>query len=119
MKLRFFSPNIHKYRTAKNFGAVLFLVGFLLLIDGHGSEDIILTGVLMLIWSAISRYAYRRDPDQSVHWLQSLWYSIVFIIAVVICSVFIAYFPSLIASGTLSPYATVIVIILFLFFLFL
>lgn len=93
-------------------------MGLIMLIDGLGSQDITLLGMLMLIWSCVSRFAYRKNPDKPIAWIQSLWYSIVFVISIIACSVFIAYFPNMIANGILNPYITILVMILFLIFLF-
>ncbi len=49
MAFRFVSPNKAKQRIAKNYGALLTLIGLSLLLEGIGSQDIALTGILMLI----------------------------------------------------------------------
>lgn len=91
MKFRFLSANKRRQRTARNFGCLLLLIGTLLLRQRiRGSDDLMFCGLLMLIWSTMSWFAYRVEPDKPI----SIWIhvcaTVVFIFLVVICALIIA-----------------------------
>ncbi len=63
MKFRFLSTNKRRQRTARDFGAILLLIGILIR-NSHGATDLKYLGILLLVWSGLSWLA-RRNQENS------------------------------------------------------
>ena len=94
MKFRFLSAKKRRQRTARDFGAILLLTG-LALWRLRGSEDLLLVGLLFVIWSGMSWFAYRDDPNKHI----SVWWQIgslvSFIVLAGVCTAFVGNLVSL------------------------
>ncbi len=94
MKFRFLSAKKRRQRTARDFGAILLLTG-LLLWRLRGAEDLLLVGLLFVIWSGMSSFAYRRDPHKQISFWWQIGSLISFIVLIGICAAFIGILVSL------------------------
>ena len=80
MKFRFLSAKKDTQRTARNFGILLLFIGTAFLRHRvRGSDDIVLCGLLMLIWSAMSWFIHRAKSEISV------WGHIGAVVVVILC----------------------------------
>ncbi|MDE0468076.1 MAG: hypothetical protein OYL97_13565 [Candidatus Poribacteria bacterium] len=95
--MRFLSPNKQKQETARFAGGIVSFVGAMLVMSGYRTEDLFLVGALLLIWYGMSWFVYRTDPEKITHWLQQLWYFLLFLVFSVLCGVIAAYLPGWIA----------------------
>ena len=93
MKFRFLSAKKRRQRTGRDFGAILLLTG-LALWRLRGAEDLLLVGLLFIIWSGMSWFAYQGDSNKQI----SVWWQIAaligFIVLVGICTVLVGMLVS-------------------------
>lgn len=118
MAFRFISPSKEKQRIAKNYGALLTLIGISLLFDGIGSQDIALTGILMLIWSGMSWIAHRKTDGQPAHIIVQIFCLLIFLACFMIVGIITADLPGTIPDGTPILISVIIITILFLVAIF-
>lgn len=62
MKFKFLSVKKRRQRTARNFGAMLLLIGILIR-NSHGAKDLKYLGILLLAWSGFSWLARRNQKN--------------------------------------------------------
>lgn len=116
MTIRFLSPHKKSQNTAKKIGAILFFIGFSLLMEGAGTHDIVLVGVMMMIWSGMSWLAYRKTDES--HFLVQLFCFLMFLacfVAIVLISIEV---PGWVSDPTANLFASLIVCIIFLIAIF-
>lgn len=118
MAFRFVSPSKEKQRTAKNYGALLTLIGLSLLLDGTGSQDIALTGILMLIWSGMSWLAHRKTDGKPAHAIVQTFCILVFLASFILVGVITTEFSNVIQGGTPVLLTIIAITILFLIAIF-
>ena len=116
--MRFLSPNKQKQETARLAGTIVSFVGAMLVMSGYNTEDLFLVGALLLTWYGMSWFIYRKDPEKTTHWLQQLWYFLLFIVLSVLCGVIAAYLPGWMTHDIAAILINLVVFIAFPILLF-
>lgn len=116
--MRFLSPNKQKQETARLVGVIVSFVGGMLVMSGYETEDLFLCGALLLVWYGMSWFIYRKDPEKTTHWIQQLWYFLLFLVFSVLCGVIAAYLPGWITHEIAGILINLAVFFAFLILLF-
>ena len=89
MKFKFLSVKKRRQRTARNFGAMLLLIGILIR-NSHGAIDLKYLGILLLVWSGLSWLA-RRSQETSGKELATAIHLIALIVFIIMALILMGY----------------------------